>query len=95
VGVGELGAITDGIVAIRRPLDGDTERLIAGRDQQFHRFLGEGSEDPAPAGCIVVDGDVVGWVDFDVDRSWLKEGEVNLGYKSSPSTAGTATEPGR
>jgi RimJ/RimL family protein N-acetyltransferase len=80
VGVGELGAITDGIVAIRRPLDGDTERLIAGRDQQFHRFLGEGSEDPAPAGCIVVDGDVVGWVDFDVDRSWLKEGEVNLGY---------------
>lgn len=78
--MGELRTITDGIVAIRRPLDGDAERLIAGRDQEFHRFLGEGSDDPAPTGCIVIDGDVVGWVDFDVDRAWLKEGEVNLGY---------------
>lgn len=73
-------SITDGIVTIRPPADGDRERLIAGRDQVFRRFLGEGSDDPAPTGCIVVADEVVGWVDFDQDRVWLEPGEVNLGY---------------
>lgn len=54
--------------------------MIAGRDEVFHRFLGEGSDDPRPIGCIVVDDQIVGWVDYDVDRAWLKPGEVNVGY---------------
>lgn len=78
--VGKLRSITDGVVSIRRPFDGDGERLIAGRDEAFHRFMGEGSDEPEPAGCVVVEDQVVGWVDFDADRDWLEPGEVNLGY---------------
>lgn len=54
--------------------------LIAGRDETFHRFLGPGNDDPRPTGCIVVDDEVVGWIDYDVDRTWLGPGEVNVGY---------------
>lgn len=75
-----LRPTSDGLVTIRAPAGGDAETLIAGRDEVFHRFLGPGSGDPRPTGCIVVDGAVVGWVDHDVDRDWLVPGEVNLGY---------------
>ena len=67
-------------MVIRAPEDGDAARLVAGRDEVFHRFMGEGAAKPAPVACIVVDGAVVGWVDYDVDRSWLEPGEVNVGY---------------
>lgn len=76
----ELGSITDGVVVIRLPQPGDAEVLIAGRDEEFHRFLGPGSGDPCPTRCIVARDAVVGWVDFDLDRTWLEPGEVNVGY---------------
>jgi RimJ/RimL family protein N-acetyltransferase len=60
--------------------DGDAAVLIAGRDAEFHRFMGEGSPDPGPTAIIEVDGDVVGWVDHDDSRTWLGSHECNVGY---------------
>ena len=44
--------------------------------------MGEGAPDPRPTFVIVVDDDIVGWVDADlVERhDWLEPGEVNCGY---------------
>ena len=56
--------------------------LIEGRDDEFHRWLGDGSPSPAPTACIEVDGEIVGWVDFDRDQPWLLDDEVNVGYNA-------------
>jgi RimJ/RimL family protein N-acetyltransferase len=70
----------DGLVTVRPSASDDVHALVAGRDEVFHRFLGDGDSDPRPTGCIVVGGVVVGWVDYDHDRSWLEPDEVNVGY---------------
>jgi RimJ/RimL family protein N-acetyltransferase len=72
---------SDGVVRIRPSTPADTETLIAGRDEEFHRWLGTGAEEPAPVGVLEVEGrGIVGWVDDDTDHEWLGDGEVNLGY---------------
>jgi RimJ/RimL family protein N-acetyltransferase len=71
-----------GAVKLRAPRADDTAVLIAARDDAFHRWLGAGSDNPSPAACIVVDEQVVGWVDYDhdPDHDWLGHTEVNIGY---------------
>jgi RimJ/RimL family protein N-acetyltransferase len=77
---------TDGIVTLRQLRDGDASILIAGRDDEFHRFMGSGSDDPRPTAVIEVDeGDgpeVVGWVDHDDHHAhaWLTPNQCNVGY---------------
>lgn len=69
---------------MREPRTGDAAVLIAGRDEEFHRFLGPGSDEPRPTAVIEVDENdgpvVVGWVDHDDDRPWLAPGQCNVGY---------------
>jgi RimJ/RimL family protein N-acetyltransferase len=73
-------ALSDDVISIRPSTPNDVAALIDGRDDEFHRFLGDGDPEPRPVACIVVDEVVVGWVDYDHARPWLEADEVNVGY---------------
>jgi RimJ/RimL family protein N-acetyltransferase len=81
-------ALTDSVVTVRPSTSADVSALVAGRDEVFHRYLGDGDSHPSPTGCILVGGVVVGWVDYDHDRSWLEPEEVNVGYNVFPPFRG-------
>ena len=78
--MGEEWELSDGVIVIRPPHPEDAAILIAGRDEEWERWLGPGTPDPSPTACILIDDTVVGWVDYDPDPDWLRAGEVNVGY---------------
>src|SRR5690349_19543551 len=79
-----LESISDGVVTLRPPSQGDRSSFRTGRDDEFRRWLGAGSDNPRPTASIVVNDHVVGWIDYDADREWLLPGEVNVGYALFP-----------
>ena len=78
----------DGVVSLRPFVDRDRDTLIAGRDADSKRFLGDEPVEPKPVACICVATLVVGWIDYDQDRAWLLAGEVNVGYNVFPPFRG-------
>ena len=77
---GGLVGITDGVVTLRASGPDDAPILIAGRDDEWRRWMAPGDDDPRPTACIVVRDEVVGWVDFDLGHEYLQPGDVNVGY---------------
>jgi RimJ/RimL family protein N-acetyltransferase len=84
----ELQVSTDGVVTLRPPRRGDAELLVAGRDEEFFKWLGPGSAEPSPVACVWADAELVGWVDYDLEHEWLGPGEVNVGYYLFPEARG-------
>ena len=71
-------ALTDGVVVLRASTSEDFALISASHDEAGRRYLGD--PHPDPWACIVVGGEVVGWIDYDYGREWLEPTEVNLGF---------------
>ena len=85
--------VSDGVVTIRPPSWDDLAVLTEGRDSEFYLWLAAEETTPPPAACVEVHGEVVGWVDYDTRRSWLEDGEVNIGYFTLASHRGRGYAP--
>ena len=59
-------ALADGDLELRPFVADDRDALIAGRDDEFRRFLADASEEPAPVASIWVADRIVGWIDYDL-----------------------------
>lgn len=70
---------TNGRLSLRGFDPADEVALLAGRDEEWRRWLGPGHDHPHPTACVIVDDEIVGWVDSDPQHR-LREGETNLGY---------------
>ena len=79
---------TDGVVTLKPPRPGDSQHLVEGRDEEFFRWLGPGAEVPGPVACVWVGDELIGWVDYDLEQSWLQLGQVNVGYYLFPAARG-------
>jgi RimJ/RimL family protein N-acetyltransferase len=77
--------LEDGVVRVRPFAASDSAALVDGRDALFDRFLGPGSPEPAPLACICVADEIVGWIDYDDERHWLGDDEVNVVYNVFPA----------
>jgi RimJ/RimL family protein N-acetyltransferase len=71
---------SDGTVLLRAPTIEDLSVLEEGRDEEFFRWLAAEADMRPPLACLVVADEVTGWIDYDVARPWLADGEVNVGY---------------
>jgi RimJ/RimL family protein N-acetyltransferase len=78
------------MVTLQTPQPSDAERIVEERDAESFRWFGPGGGNPSPTACIWVDGELVGWVDYDRDddHDWLQPGEVNVGYCVFPAARG-------
>jgi RimJ/RimL family protein N-acetyltransferase len=74
----------DELICVREFEDADEAVLLAGRDDEWARWLGPGHEHPRPTASIVAEGQIVGWVDSDPEAPRLRAGETNLGYTVFP-----------
>lgn len=63
---------------MKPPRPDDVRLLVNRRDDQFFRWFGP--EAPNPVACVWVGDELIGWVDYDVERDWLDPGQVNVGY---------------
>jgi RimJ/RimL family protein N-acetyltransferase len=79
---------SDGVITLRPFAVDDRAAIVAGRDDEWQRWLGPGTASPSPTACIEAGGVVVGWIDADAEPTWLDPGEVNVGYSIFPAHRG-------